>query len=120
MSNRTKALARRASRIRRNLKFVSKGRLRLSVCRSSKNIYAQIIDDSVGHTLASASSLNEPIRTSLKTGADTAAAFAVGGLLADRALKVGIKSVYFDRGPLVYCGRIAALADAVRKGGITI
>ncbi|KGB27305.1 50S ribosomal protein L18 [Candidatus Liberibacter solanacearum] len=118
MTIKKKALARRTSRIRRNLKRVTKGHLRLSVYRSSKHIYGQIIDDNVGHTLASASSLNEPLLSFLKTGSNVAAATAVGSLLAERAAKVGVKAIYFDRGPYLYCGRIAALADAVRKGGI--
>ncbi|ACT56718.1 50S ribosomal protein L18 [Candidatus Liberibacter asiaticus] len=119
MATKKKVLARRISRIRRHLKSVSRGRLRLSVCRSSKHIYGQIIDDSIGHTLVSASSLNEPLRSSLKTGANIVAATAVGNLLVERAVKVGVKSVYFDRGKHLYCGRIAALADAVRKGGVS-
>lgn len=118
MATRKKVLARRADRIRRKLKISSKGRLRLSVYRSSKHIYAQVIDDKIGHTLASASSLNDTIRSSLKTGANINAAIAVGKLLAERAVEAGIKTVYFDRGPSVYCGTLAALADAVREGGI--
>ncbi|AHA28259.1 50S ribosomal protein L18 [Candidatus Liberibacter americanus] len=118
MAANKKNLARRADRIRRNLKLVSKGRLRLSVYRSSKHIYAQVIDDKIGHTIASASSLNDPLRSSLKTGANIVAATAVGKLLAERAVEAGIKTVYFDRGSSVYCGALAALADAVREGGI--
>ncbi|MBA5724634.1 50S ribosomal protein L18 [Candidatus Liberibacter sp.] len=119
MITRKDILARRAGRVRRNLSLVSKGRLRLSVYRSSKHIYAQVIDDSSGHTLVSASSLNQPLRSSLKTGSNIAAASAVGQLVAERAAKMGIKAVCFDRGPYVYGGRLAALADAVRAGGIS-
>ena len=90
---------RRASRVRRQLKKVSGDRLRLSVSRSSKNIHAQIIDDSKGHTVAAASTLEKDLKGSLKTGADTAAAAAVGKLLAERASKAGVKEVVFDRGP---------------------
>ncbi|AKK19814.1 50S ribosomal protein L18 [Candidatus Liberibacter africanus] len=118
MAIKKKVLSRRVNRIRRNLKSVSKGRLRLSVYRSSKHIYGQIIDDRIGHTIASASSLNEPLLASLKNGSDKDAAAAVGSILVERAVKVGVKTVYFDRGMNLYCGRIAALADAVRKGGI--
>jgi large subunit ribosomal protein L18 len=109
---------RRASRVRRQLKKVANGRPRLSVHRSSKNIYAQIIDDVAGRTLASASTLDTGLRTSLKTGADTAAAAAVGKLVAERAVAAGVKDVVFDRGSFIYHGRIKALADAAREGGL--
>jgi large subunit ribosomal protein L18 len=111
-------MLRRASRVRRQLKKVANGRPRLSVHRSSKNIYAQIIDDVAGRTLASASTLDTGLRTSLKTGADTAAAAAVGKLVAERAVAAGIKDVVFDRGSFIYHGRIKALADAAREGGL--
>jgi large subunit ribosomal protein L18 len=111
-------MLRRASRVRRQLKKVANGRPRLSVHRSSKNIYAQIIDDVAGKTLASASTLDTGLRTSLKTGADTAAAAAVGKLVAERAAAAGVKDVVFDRGSFIYHGRIKALADAAREGGL--
>jgi large subunit ribosomal protein L18 len=109
---------RRAARIRRQIKKVAGERPRLSVYRSSKNIYAQVIDDEKGHTLAAASTLEKDVRGSLKTGADTAAAAAVGKLIAERAAKAGIKAVVFDRGPYIYHGRVKALADAAREGGL--
>jgi large subunit ribosomal protein L18 len=109
---------RRASRVRRQIKAVANGRPRLSVHRSSKNIYAQIIDDVAGKTIASASTLDTDLRSSLKTGADTEAATAVGKLLAERASKAGIKDVVFDRGAFIYHGRIKALAEAAREGGL--
>jgi large subunit ribosomal protein L18 len=109
---------RRAQRVRRQLKKVAGDRPRLSVYRSSKNIYAQIIDDSKGHTLAAASTLDKDLKGSLKTGADTAAAAAIGKLLAERAVKAGVKDVVFDRGPYIYHGRVKALADAAREGGL--
>jgi large subunit ribosomal protein L18 len=109
---------RRRARVRRHLKKVSAGRPRLSVHRSSKHIYVQLIDDVKGQTLAAASSLEEGFRTSLKTGADKAAAAAVGRLIAERALKANIKDVVFDRGSYLYHGRIKALADAAREGGL--
>ncbi|MBX3584515.1 MAG: 50S ribosomal protein L18 [Rhizobiaceae bacterium] len=109
---------RRAQRIRRQIKAVSNGRLRLSVYRSSKNIHAQIIDDAKGHTLVSASTLEKDLKGSLKTGADTAAAAAVGKLVAERAAKAGVKEVVFDRGPYIYHGRVKALAEAAREGGL--
>ena len=119
MASRKQALAKRASRVRRQLKAVANGRPRLSVHRSSKNIYAQVIDDVAGKTLASASSLDKDLRGSLKTGADTAAAALVGKLVAERASKAGVKDVVFDRGAFIYHGRIKALAEAAREGGLS-
>jgi large subunit ribosomal protein L18 len=110
---------RRAQRIRRQIKAVSNGRLRLSVHRSSKNIHAQIIDDARGHTVAAASSLEKDVKGSLKTGADVAAAAAVGKLVAERAAKAGVTEVVFDRGPYIYHGRVKALADAAREAGLS-
>jgi len=112
------SIQRRASRIRRQIKAVANGRLRLSVNRSSKNIHAQIIDDAKGHTVASASTLEKDLKGSLKTGADTAAAAAVGKLIAERATKAGVKEVVFDRGAYIYHGRVKALAEAAREGGL--
>ena len=109
---------RRANRVRRQLKAVANGRPRLSVHRSSKNIYAQVIDDAAGKTLASASTLDADLRKALKTGADTAAAAAVGKLVAERAVKAGVKTVIFDRGAYLYHGRVKALAEAAREGGL--
>jgi large subunit ribosomal protein L18 len=94
------------------------GRARLSVFRSSKHIYAQVIDDARGETLASASSLEKNMRESAKTGANVEAAKAVGKLVAERALQKGVEAVVFDRGSYLYHGRIKALADAAREGGL--
>ncbi len=110
---------RRAQRVRRQLKKVAGDRLRLTVHRSSKNIYAQVIDDAKGHTVAAASTLEKDLKGSLKTGADTAAASAVGKLIAERAKKAGVKEVVFDRGPYIFHGRVKALADAAREGGLS-
>ena len=118
MASTKENMVRRASRVRRQLKKVANGRPRLSVHRSSKNIYAQVIDDVAGKTLASASTLDTGLRTSLKTGADTAAAAAVGKLVAERAAAAGVKDVVFDRGSVIYHGRVKALADAAREGGL--
>ncbi|MBP2239290.1 large subunit ribosomal protein L18 [Sinorhizobium kostiense] len=118
MASRKDTLVRRASRVRRQIKAVANGRPRLSVHRSSKNIYVQIIDDVAGKTLAAASTLEADLKSSLKTGADTAAAAAVGKLIAERASKAGIKDVVFDRGAFIYHGRIKALAEAAREGGL--
>jgi large subunit ribosomal protein L18 len=110
---------RRAQRVRRQLKKVAGSRPRLSVHRTSKNIYVQVIDDANGHTLAAASTLEKNLKGSLKTGADTAAAAAVGKLIAERATKAGVKEVVFDRGPYIYHGRVKALAEAAREGGLS-
>jgi len=112
------AIQKRAQRIRRQIKKVSGGRPRLSVHRTSKNIYVQVIDDAQGKTLAAASTLEKDLKGSLKTGADSAAAAAVGKLIADRALKAGVKDVVFDRGAYIFHGRVKALADAAREGGL--
>jgi len=110
--------ARRTAKVRRRIRRAAGERLRLSVFRSSKHIYAQVIDDLKGETLASASSLEKEMRTSLKTGADIAAAKAIGKRVAERAVAKGIKDVVFDRGGYLYHGRVKALADAAREGGL--
>ena len=109
---------RRRERTRFKLRQAAKGRARLSVFRSSRHIYAQIIDDLEGRTLAAASTLDAGLKPGLKTGADTAAASAVGKLLAERAKAAGVARVVFDRGAYLYHGRIKALADAAREGGL--
>jgi len=113
----TNLFDRRKVRVRRTLKANSTGRARLSVHRSSKHIYVQVIDDAQGKTLAAASTLEKDLK-SLKTGADRAAAAAVGKLIAERAIKAGVKDVVFDRGGYIYHGRVKALADAAREGGL--
>ena len=119
MSEKAKALfLRRRQRVRRNLRRAGNNRPRLSVFRSSKHIYAQVIDDRKGETLASASSMEKDMRGSLKTGANIEAAKAVGKLVAERASAKGIKDVVFDRGGYIFHGRIKALADAAREGGL--
>ena len=114
----TKQAERRKARIRRTIKAVAGARLRLSVFRSSKHIYAQVIDDRKGATLVSASSLEKDLRASLKTGADTGAAKLVGKRVAERAAAAGVKDVVFDRGSYLFHGRVKALADAAREGGL--
>ena len=111
-------LDRRRSRVRRTIRARAYGRPRLSVFRSSKQIYAQIIDDKNGVTLVSASSLEKETRGTLKTGADVAAAKAIGELIARRASAAGITEVVFDRGSYMYHGRVKALADGAREGGL--
>jgi large subunit ribosomal protein L18 len=110
--------ARRTAKVRRTVRRAAGGRARLSVFRSSKHIYAQVIDDAKGETLASASSLEKDARGSAKTGANVDAAKAVGKLVAERAAAKGVKDVVFDRGGYLFHGRIKALADAAREGGL--
>jgi large subunit ribosomal protein L18 len=115
----TKQIERRKARVRRSIKAAAGLRPRLSVFRSSKHIYAQVIDDAAGATVASASSMEKDLRGSLKTGADIGAAKAVGKLVAERAAAKGVKEVVFDRGSYIYHGRVKALADAAREGGLS-
>lgn len=107
---------RRQNRTRYQLRKRGTGKLRLSVFRSGKHMYAQIIDDLKGHTVASASTVEKSL--DLKTGANVEAAQKVGELLAVRAKEAGIETVIFDRGAYKYHGRVKALADAVRAGGL--
>ncbi len=109
---------RRRDRLRFQLRKKAGGRPRLSVFRSGKHIYAQIIDDVNGVTLATASSLDKGLRTALRTGADKAAATAVGKLVAERAVAAGVTAVVFDRGSYLYHGRVQALAEAARESGL--
>ena len=109
---------RRTAKVRRNVRRAAGSRARLSVFRSSKHIYAQVIDDAHGLTVASASSLEKDMRGSLKTGANVGAATAVGKRLAERAAAKGVKDIVFDRGGYLYHGRVKALADAAREGGL--
>jgi large subunit ribosomal protein L18 len=118
MSSKQELRDRRRQRLRFQLRQKSGGRPRLSVFRSGKNIHAQVIDDMQGRTLAAASSLDKTLRETLKTGADKAAAAAVGKLLAERALAAGVTNVVFDRGAYLYHGRVKALAEAAREGGL--
>jgi len=111
--------ARRKNRVRLALRRTASGRPRLSVFRSSKHIYAQVIDDLKGETLASASSLEKALREAGNTGADIDAAKAVGKLVAERAVQKGVKEVVFDRGGYLYHGRVKALADAARESGLS-
>ena len=108
---------RRRSRLRYQLKQKSGGRPRLSVFRSGRHIYAQVIDDKLGRTVAAASTLEKVLRE--QTGADVEAATAIGKLVAERALAAGVTAVVFDRGPDLYHGRVKALADGAREGGLS-
>jgi large subunit ribosomal protein L18 len=119
MATVTDRTVRRTAKVRRNVRRAAGSRARLSVFRSSKHIYAQVIDDAHGLTVASASSLEKDMRGSLKTGANIEAAKAVGKRLAERAAAKGVKEVVFDRGGYLYHGRVKALADAAREGGLS-
>ena len=117
MANNTRALfVRRRNRVRNKLKAMARGRLRMSVFRSAKNLYVQIIDDAEGRTLVSASTLEKSSDLRGKNNVDAAA--RIGALAAERAKAAGIEEVYFDRGAYLYHGRVKALADAAREAGL--
>ena len=118
MATREPLIERRRTRTRARLRKLGRGRPRLSVFRSGKNIYAQVIDDRQGATLAAASTLDKSLRVSLKSGADVEAARQVGRLIAERAGAAGVAKVVFDRGGYLYHGRVKALAEAAREGGL--
>ena len=109
---------RRKIRNRKALKIKSFGKLRLSIFRSSKHIYGQIIDDKEGITVASASSLENNIKKQFKNCGNKKVASLVGKLIAEKAITKGIKNVVFDRGGYVYHGRVKNLAEAAREGGL--
>jgi large subunit ribosomal protein L18 len=117
MANQRKLFERRARRVRYRIKEVSGGRPRLSIFRSGKHIYVQVIDDAASRTIAWASS-GEAAKEGQKKSYNVAAAAAVGKLIASRAIEKGIKKVVFDRGGYLYHGRVKALADAAREGGL--
>jgi len=118
MSKAKDLFARRKRRLRAQVRRKAVGRLRLTVFRSSKHIYAQVIDDSKGATMAAASTIDKSLHGKLKTGADIGAAKEVGKLIAERAIAAGVKEVVFDRGAYLFHGRVKALADAAREGGL--
>ena len=119
MAEKLGAEDRRKARVRRAIRKAANGRPRLSVFRSSKQIYAQVIDDERGVTLAAASSLEKDMRGTLKSGGTVDAAKEVGRLIAERAGAAGVTSVVFDRSGYLYHGRVKALADAAREGGLS-
>ncbi len=118
MSNPKDLFARRQRRLRAQIRRKAVGRPRLTVFRSSRHIYAQVIDDAKGATVVAASTVDKGLQGKLKTGADIAAAKAVGKLIAERAVAAGVKEVVFDRGAYMFHGRVKALADAAREGGL--
>ncbi len=113
-----KLFERRRARVRKHIAKVSGHRPRLSVFRSNKHVYAQVIDDDHGVTVAAASSLDKALKGELKGGGDKAAAARVGALIAERAKAAGVTEVVFDRGGYMYHGRVKALAEAAREGGL--
>jgi large subunit ribosomal protein L18 len=118
MAKSTISTERRKARVRRAISANAGDRPRLSVFRSSKQIYAQIIDDGQGRTLASASTIEKALREQLKTGATVEAARLIGKEIAERAKKAGVAKVVFDRGGYMYHGRVKALAEGAREGGL--
>ncbi len=118
MAKSNSSTERRKARVRRALRANAGGRPRLSVFRSSAQIYAQVIDDEKGVTLAAASSLEKALREELKNGANVEAARRVGKQLAERARQAGVDKVVFDRGGYMYHGRVKALAEGAREGGL--
>ena len=119
MKSARQIFVRRKRRVRGRLRKVSGSRPRLSVFRSNRHIYAQVIDDSRGVTVASASSLEAALRDELKLGSDKAAAARIGAVVAERATAAGVTEVVLDRGGYLYHGRVKALADAAREGGLS-
>jgi len=119
MANTDQLFERRKRRLRIDIRRKAIGRPRLSIFRSSKHIYAQVIDDTKGVTVAAASSLDAELKGKIKSGTNVGAAKEVGRLVAERAIKAGVKEVVFDRGGYLFHGRIKALADAAREGGLS-
>ncbi|MAF47123.1 MAG: 50S ribosomal protein L18 [Rhodospirillales bacterium] len=119
MKSTKQLFARRRNRTRGNVRRFNTGRARLTVFRSGKHIYAQVIDDTKGETLAAASSLDKILSDKLKTGASKEAAGEVGKLIAERAKSAGVEEVVFDRGGYLFHGRVKALADAARESGLS-
>jgi large subunit ribosomal protein L18 len=118
MAIRDKKILGRQNRTRKSIRRAENGRPRLSVHRSSMHIYAQVIDDAAGKTIAAASTLDKEIKGQIKSAANQAAAKAGGELIATRASAKGVKEVVFDRGRYLYHGRVKALAEAAREGGL--
>lgn len=118
MNTPRKLFKKRQARARTALRNVANGKMRLSVFRSGKHIYAQIIDDLKGVTVASASTLDKEVRDSLKKTSNTEAAGVIGKTVATRAIKSGVSEVVFDRGGYIYHGRVKALAEAAREAGL--
>jgi large subunit ribosomal protein L18 len=114
----SKQRERRSFRVRNGIRRSAVGRPRLSVFRSNNHMYAQIIDDTAGNTIVSASTVEKEVAGSVKQSGNKDAATKIGQLIAKRALEKGIKQVVFDRGPYKYHGRVEALATAAREAGL--
>ncbi len=119
MANTKKLYKNRQGRTRQKLRRMADQRPRLSVFRSGKHIYAQVIDDRQHVTLVSASTMDKEMRGKVKTGGDISAAGLIGKTIAERAIAKGVKEVIFDRGGYKFHGRVKALADAAREGGLS-
>jgi large subunit ribosomal protein L18 len=119
MSKQGHLFERRKERVRIAIRKKAGGRVRLSVFRSGKHIYAQLIDDAKGVTLAQASTIDKDVKGKVKSGANTEAAKQVGSLIAERAKAAKISEVVFDRGGYIYHGRVKALAEGAREGGLS-
>jgi large subunit ribosomal protein L18 len=115
----TALFERRRQRVRTSIRKLARDRIRLSVFRSGKHIYAQLIDDSKGVTLAAASTCDKDLKGKLKSTSTLEAAKSVGTLIAERAKKANVKEVVFDRGGYLFHGRVKALADAARENGLS-
>ena len=118
MSTPRELFEKRRGRIRSALKKAANGKMRLSVFRSGKHIYAQVIDDAKGVTVVSASTLDKEVRDSIKKSSTVEAASFIGKVVAERAVNSGVNEVVFDRGGYIYHGRVKALADAAREAGL--
>ena len=118
MSTPRELFEKRKGRVRSALKKAANGKMRLSVFRSNMHVYAQVIDDAKGVTVASASTLEKEVRDNIKKSSNVEAASFIGKLVAERAIKSGVSEVVFDRGGYIYHGRVKALADAARSAGL--
>ena len=118
MNTPRKLFEKRKARVRTAIKAAANGKMRLSVFRSNMHVYAQIIDDAKGVTVASASTLEKEVRDNIKKSSNIEAASFIGKLVAERAIKSGVSEVVFDRGGYIYHGRVKALADAAREAGL--
>lgn len=119
MKSTKQLFVRRRNRTRGKLRQANTGHARLTVFRSSKHIYAQVIDDAKGNTVAAASSIEKGLKETFKSGASKEAAGAVGKLIAERAKSAGVENVIFDRGGYLFHGRVKALAEAARESGLS-
>ena len=116
-SNKERLRINRKRRIKKNIQK-NKEKLRLTIFRSAKHVYAQIVDDKAGKTLVAESTMSPAFREKMKSGGNSKAAALVGSLIGEKAVQQGIKEVYYDRNGFTYAGRVKALADGVREKGV--